>query len=714
MTKQYIICILFLFSVCTVSAQSKKAILKAANKAFEQGNYYGAGSLFQKYYKKDSTKIEVIHKLAESKRLIYDYKIAQVLYKKLLSEDSTKFFKGLFWLGEINRSLGDYDKAAEFYEKYMKYADDKDDFFYQKAEFESVHCKFAKEIADSTVAEIQIEQLGDKINTGFSEFSSFELNDTILLFTSLRPKEAEGEADFSCRIYQSIKKEGKWQEAVPLPPTVNREGFYVSNFSFSHKTQSLYFSRSPIPPKENEEYLNPNALTFEICRSKLRDGEWQEIEILPSQINQSNSNTSQPSVCQLAEKEYLLFVSDRKGGVGKNDIWYCEIVDSENFGEVCNMGKTINSIDDDISPFYAAEDSSLYFSSRWHTNLGGFDIFTAKGTFEGNFETPQNIGFPINSGYNDLYYKLNSTNTLAYLSSNRLGSKSHQNETCCNDLYSYSLPEEDTEQELVSTEPDENDEETTIVQQIEILDRLTENPILLNNNPDFNSVFELTFDLVVNNDDTNTETDNELVLHKKDPPIYDTEEVNKLKLKLKKLMSVSVYFENNSPFGNKLNYTHEYDKYIRQKEKYTNEFIKNTQQADKEKEAKEIEDFFAHKVEYGMQHLLSFAQIIENLAKKGKKLIIEIEGYTSPLGNSSYNQKLAEMRIKSVENFLKSYRSGVLKPFLAEGNLLKTKKSAYGERKASKHISDNAKDLRNSIYNPEAAKERKVIIKILF
>ena len=119
------------------------------------------------------------------------------------------------------------------------------------------------------------------------------------------------------------------------------------------------------------------------------------------------------------------------------DIWYAQKNGSE-FSSPVNPGININSIEDEITPFYNHKDSSLYFSSNWHYGLGGFDIFKSK-TDLISFQIPENLGFPINTSVNDFYYY--EHNNMVLLTSNRKGSMAKKGETCCNDIYFYEIPD---------------------------------------------------------------------------------------------------------------------------------------------------------------------------------------------------------------------------------------------------------------------------------
>jgi hypothetical protein len=120
------------------------------------------------------------------------------------------------------------------------------------------------------------------------------------------------------------------------------------------------------------------------------------------------------------------------------DIYY-SVIKNGQYENPVNAGKNINTIEDDITPFYVNEINTLYFSSTWHKGLGNFDIF--KSEYKNKlFAEVQNVGYPINSSYNDIYYSINSKKDKAFISSNRLGSYFEDKPSCCNDIYSFTIP----------------------------------------------------------------------------------------------------------------------------------------------------------------------------------------------------------------------------------------------------------------------------------
>ncbi|MDD3687857.1 MAG: hypothetical protein PHE56_13985, partial [Bacteroidales bacterium] len=160
----------------------------------------------------------------------------------------------------------------------------------------------------------------------------------------------------------------------------------------------------------------------------------------------------------LAEREdkndVFLWSSERPEGEGGYDIYFVEILPDGNWGYARNIGRpifedtryisffdttsVINSPGNEITPFYNPKDSLLYFSSDWHQNMGGYDIFKTKGNFR-VWDSIQNLGYPLNSAQNDFYYKIYPDHYLAFLSSNRKSAFAQTHQSCCNDLFYHQL-----------------------------------------------------------------------------------------------------------------------------------------------------------------------------------------------------------------------------------------------------------------------------------
>ncbi|PIV58840.1 MAG: hypothetical protein COS14_07455, partial [Bacteroidetes bacterium CG02_land_8_20_14_3_00_31_25] len=318
-----------------------------------------------------------------------------------------------------------------------------------------------------------------------------------------------------------------------------------------------------------------------------------------------------------------------------------------NYTEPKNFGKNINSIDDECSPFYDSKTQTLYFSSEWFDNLGNTDIFSVQGDIE-SMKYPQNLGFPLNSCNYDVYYNISSNRDYAYFSSNRTLDKTASTAGCCNDIFQISLPKE-----------------------------------------------------------------------KKDS-VSEKKIETKLKQKSVELIPISLYFHNDEPnpktwdTTTNLNYATTAELYINMRDEYQNIWSQNLKDEKKNIALSEIENFFIDSVEKNFDKLIKFTQLMEQLLKKGQNVEITIKGYASPLNSNAYNVNLSKRRIQSLVNFFNEYKDGVFIPYIngnsSNGSKLIITREAFGEEMVVKGVSDNLYDVRNSVYSPAAACERKIAV----
>ena len=153
------------------------------------------------------------------------------------------------------------------------------------------------------------------------------------------------------------------------------------------------------------------------------------------------------------DHDVLYFVSDRKQSVGGLDIWY-SIHKDGHYQTPVNVGGSINTEGNEVTPFYDRQNGVLYFSSDEHLGIGDYDIFYCQGALN-RWGEVSNMGVPFNSGYNDFYFNLNTDGKSGYLSSNRPHDGMDDSDTCCNDLFHFHwvIPE-DTVVPPPAEEPD--------------------------------------------------------------------------------------------------------------------------------------------------------------------------------------------------------------------------------------------------------------------
>jgi hypothetical protein len=416
-------------------AQKLKQLIEDGDKAFANNDFFSAAVYYNQAINQDSSDIAIQYKYAEASRLNYDYDIADHWYSKVFKKDSQgKLYPECsFWLAMIKKNKGKYKDAKKMFDKYAKKNKKKKDSYYVKKAIQEVAaCDYAQLLMASADKSVKIIHLDSAVNSKVSEYAPIQV-DSVLYFSSLRDKkdrDKKNNVSYN-KIYTAKTDSIKWQKAEELDSLFNKNGIHNANTAFNNDYTKVYITRC----------IQKDAQSFncEIYTSNFKDGHWDQLQLLPEQINQKGSNNTQPAIGFLGEQEVLFFSSNRPGGEGQMDIWYSKINKDGTFEKAVNAGKKVNTIEDDITPFYCKPCQELFFSSTWHKGLGAFDIF--KSEFKNNeFTEVKNLGSPINTSYNDIYFSINSMKTAAFLSSNRIGSYFEEKESCCNDIYTFKIP----------------------------------------------------------------------------------------------------------------------------------------------------------------------------------------------------------------------------------------------------------------------------------
>jgi hypothetical protein len=639
----------YLFILCfgmlvNTQAQSIKQLLKQGSDAMGIKDYSSATQIYNQVILIDSSNVTYQLLFADASRLNYDNATALHWYEKIFKQDNGKTYTEVpFYIATQLKNTGKYKDAKKYFDKYYKKQKNsknktkKQIALKAKQEFDA--CDIAQILVKNPV-DVKILHLDSMVNSKVSEYAPFEY-DSLLYFSSLRDKsksDANG-VGFN-KLYTAHKsptKENKFLKAQELDSLFNKNGIHNANTSFNADFTKIFVSRCGA--------INASQYKCEIYVSNYKEGHWTDLQKLPAPINVEGSNTTQPCFSELNRKDVLFFASDRGAGEGAMDIWYAYMNKDESFETPVNAGKKVNTIEDEITPWYVKENNTLFFSSTWHKGLGNFDIF--KSEYKNNeFTDPQNLGYPINSSYNDIYYSINSKKDKAYISSNRLGSYFEDKPSCCNDIYSFPI--------TPLTEPPKPIDTTALI-------------------------------------------------------------INQMKV----LCPLTLYFHNDEPepktkvIVTKKNYKKTYEDYTVLKQKYFAEYTKGLEGDAKNLAQNRVENFFEDSVDAGMQDLEKFAQLLEQVLARGEKVKITMKGYCSPLASTDYNVNLAKRRISSLQNYFLEYNNGEFVKYVnntnpAEGNIEFTNED-IGELPISK-VSDDVKDVRNSVYSPYAAMERKIQI----
>ncbi len=287
-------------------------------------------------------------------------------------------YDALYFLANAYRIANDFDRALETYELFLKDVDTQK-FDTALVRFQMQTCNNAREMMQKPVF-FTDRNLGATVNDRFSEFNPvLSADENTLLFTR--------ELQFYDAIFWSRKVDGKWTEPVNLTPQLGiDQDYYTSSLSPDGKTLLMY---------------RTDTYDGNIYLSRRKGDTWSTVEKLNGNIN---TRYWESHAVMSSDGQRLFFTSNRKESIGGLDIFVSARDSSGNWGPALNLGPGINTIYNEETPFLANNDSTLFFSSRGHFNIGGYDIFRSELGRDGQWSTPVNIGYPLNTTDDDLFF----------------------------------------------------------------------------------------------------------------------------------------------------------------------------------------------------------------------------------------------------------------------------------------------------------------------
>jgi outer membrane protein OmpA-like peptidoglycan-associated protein len=149
--------------------------------------------------------------------------------------------------------------------------------------------------------------------------------------------------------------------------------------------------------------------------------------------------------------------------------------------------------------------------------------------------------------------------------------------------------------------------------------------------------------------------------------------------------------------------------YLDRQNEYREKFSAGISENRTEVAENQVDDFFEQEVRGGYERFGQMCTVLLEQLKAGRTVEVFIKGFTSPRARNDYNLNLGKRRISSVKNQFFKFSEGIFTTYLENGKL-KITETSFGETSARSGISDDLRDERNSIYHPEAARERRVEI----
>lgn len=369
-------------------------------------------------YRKGYTAVHFKKNYAEALKLFS--KILKNVAKDYNNELATETrcpFETYYYYAYCQDQLGNIEGATEYYKKYLDENIGVTNVYTKLAQVKIVNIEVAEKYKANPKKNIILNSVGDSINSPDPEYAPIISPDgSTIYFTSRRVwkedtyKEfVEDFTNFSTEdIYVSYKKgPGQWTTPKRLPfCRLDRNEATVA-VSSDERIMYIYADNAKDGGNLYEVDLSKDRLdTLDIIKTEgVNTKDWD------SHIFYSEDNT------------IAIFASDRAGGYGGRDLYRMIKLPDGTWSLPKNMGPTINSPYDEDAPFLSIDKKQLYFSSNSDKSMGGFDIFVSLKVNDNDWSTPVNLGYPINSTKDDIYFTTTADGLLGYLSSNRNGVK---------------------------------------------------------------------------------------------------------------------------------------------------------------------------------------------------------------------------------------------------------------------------------------------------
>ncbi len=420
-----------------LSAQSVKRLLSDAKKYIENKEFALALPLFEKALAQEPDNAEALFGTGfaylNGRHREKALPFLQKLYKTRPQYD--KDLKGyLAEAYQINNLFKEADKLFKEMETDLKkrlelVGRDKDekehlDEVLKQCRKRIKECEFGENYVNAPV-DAQIENVGKVINSHYPDYAPvISADESVMVFTSRRD-DTTGDCKDSndgmpCEdMYISFRdKEGKWSTPKNLGSPVNS------------KRHDACIALSP-DGKELFIYRDDARGTGDIYYSTTKDGiKWSSVE----EFKAVNSSEHETSISITEDNKTVYFASNREGSAGGLDIWKCEKDDKGKWGKPTNLGANFNTPYNEDAPFITPDGKTLYFSSLGHTTMGGYDIFKSE-LKNGTWTKPENLGFPINTADDDIYFVISANGRHGYYASPKEGGQGEK------DIYVILMPQ---------------------------------------------------------------------------------------------------------------------------------------------------------------------------------------------------------------------------------------------------------------------------------
>jgi len=345
-----------------------------------------------------------------------NYKIGYCVYNTTQKYDCLQYFEKAYLLNRnVDKKIEYYlarglhlnyqfDDAIKYYNSYA--ANLKNDAEIEEINKYITECRNGKEILKDTT-DVEIINIGSNINSEYREYGLVVTSDGSKLFFTSRRKGTTGngisdDGMYFEDIYESRYNGNYWSKARNVGTPLNTK-LHDAVVGMSPDGQHLY------------TYCDRNG--GDIFVSSLRGSRWSKPESISDNIN---TNYHDSKACISFDNKTLYFISDNPNiSLGGRDVFYSSLDKNGNWSQPTNIGPVINTKYDEKDIFLHPDGRTMYFSSTGHNTMGECDVFKSVKDENGNWSTPQNLGYPINTPLDDAFFVTTASGKTAFYASVR-------------------------------------------------------------------------------------------------------------------------------------------------------------------------------------------------------------------------------------------------------------------------------------------------------
>jgi len=399
---------------------------KKALKLFDQGkklqanrDFIGAVNKYNQAIQRDSSFAEAYWQAGAAYIILSKPGQALPYYAELSGRFPVepRYIGAQLKMAEATFTEGKYQAALQYITNYLSFITSKDRY-YIKASTIRENCEFALARIENPL-DFNPRPLEYPLNQFKQQYFPVLSADQASLFFIKRDNDEE--------IYVAVKNDdNSWSNPVPIDSAITSE-YNEGTCSVSADGRTMVFTSC---------MRSDGFGSCDLYITHKTGDHWREPKNLGRPIN-SSAWDSQPALT--ADGKTLYYVSNRKGGLGKRDIWVSHFSEEAGWSHPRNLGPSINSISDDISPFIHANEQTLFFATDARIGFGGFDIYYSDRDTAKNWSEPVNFGYPINTHNDELAMFITADGAQGYYSY-----ETRKNKKFSSKLYVIDIPEEIT------------------------------------------------------------------------------------------------------------------------------------------------------------------------------------------------------------------------------------------------------------------------------